>query len=335
MLVRKSRLGLLNPVTLAQEKYLSSQWGSMWLVWAVTQGGAFSNANHLRTLSEERHDGKKYWDAIHKSKLKGLVSNLKGTDKRLVLRAKSTGAWTRVRSTTVSGTVLSATEFWGFKCERYNVSPLNPERQCDRYGTAFGVTHTISWSIGGLVIAGNNRICDEILYLSQRAFTSSSVHAKPLMHQGCTRSEQEIRQGSDKDKKTWWYVMIWGLWYCQVNAIVAVKLGDADADMHKYEPMTVLLDRWENIKKDKHGKNCHDQQKHFSPFVLSVEGFLGTEALVVLSQLGRVMAEKREEPFLEVRGWVNGQSVIAVARSYSQMVHGARLPISLWEQEPD
>ena len=49
--------------------------------------------------------------------------------------------------------------------------------------------------------------------------------------------------------------------------------------------MEALLNRWENIKKDKHGNHCNNQQKHFSPFVLSVDEILGREALVVLAQL--------------------------------------------------
>ena len=57
---------------------------------------------------------------------------------------------------------------------------------------------------------------------------------------------------------------------------------------------------------------------------------LGREALVVISQLGRVMAEKREEePLSQVRGWVNGRIAIAVSRSYSRMIRGARLPSPL------
>ena len=62
--------------------------------------------------------------------------------------------------------------------------------------------------------------------------------------------------------------MVRGLWDCQVNAIIDVKLGDAYADSYKYESMAELLARWETIKKDNHGKHCHNQQKNFSPFVL-------------------------------------------------------------------
>ena len=74
-----------------------------------------------------------------------------------------------------------------------------------------------------------------------------------------------------------------GLWDRQVDTIIDVKLGDADADSYKYEPMAALLARWETIKNDKHSKHCHDQRKHFLPFFLSVDGMLRREALVVLS----------------------------------------------------
>ena len=86
----------------------------MELVRALTGGGAFPNANHLRNLSEEIHDGQEDRGDVYKIKINGLVRDLKVTDKRLILRVKITGAWLSVRGTTVSGTVLSSTEFWGF-----------------------------------------------------------------------------------------------------------------------------------------------------------------------------------------------------------------------------
>ena len=109
------------------------------------------------------------------------------------------------------------------------------------------MTHALSFSIGGLVIAYHNQIHDELLYLSQRAFTSAYVRAKPLIHQGHTRSEQAMRQGSDKDKETRGGVMIQVLWDHQVDAIIYVKLGDADVDSYKYKPTTALLTRCETI----------------------------------------------------------------------------------------
>ena len=53
--------------------------------------------------------------------------------------------------------------------------------------------------------------------------------------------------------------MVRGLWDRQVNAIIDVKLGDANADMYNYKSITSLLARWEKIKKENHGKHCHNQ----------------------------------------------------------------------------
>ena len=80
--------------------------------------------------------------------------------------------------------------------------------------------HALSRSISGLFIANHNKIRDKILYLSRRAFNSSSVRAEPLIHEGSTRSEKDICQGSDKDKETREDVMIRGLWDCQVDSII-------------------------------------------------------------------------------------------------------------------
>ena len=71
--------------------------------------------------TEERRDGNEARDFAYESILKGLVSNLKDTDKRLLLRVKSVGVWLSVRGTAVSGPVLSATEFWDLLCARYDV----------------------------------------------------------------------------------------------------------------------------------------------------------------------------------------------------------------------
>ena len=78
------------------------------------RGKAFSNADHLWNLSEEQRDRNKDRDVSYESRLKVLVRDIKGTDKRLLLHAKITGAWLSVHGTTVSGTVIFATEFCSF-----------------------------------------------------------------------------------------------------------------------------------------------------------------------------------------------------------------------------
>ena len=62
------------------------------------------------------------------------------------------------------------------------------------------VTHALSCIIGVLVIARHNEISDEFLSLSQQDFTSASIRAEPIIHQGHTIYELEIPQVSDKHK---------------------------------------------------------------------------------------------------------------------------------------
>ena len=154
--VKKAVQGLLNPVELAKEKYLSYQRGSAELIRAVTRGRAFSNTGHLLALRGERCGRQKKQDDANKTKIKGLSL----VPQRCLHVPNPTGpkggGWMSVRGTTVSGIVFSAMEFWDFLCACYNVSPLNIQIKCDGCGTAFGVTHTLSFSTGSLVIARNN-----------------------------------------------------------------------------------------------------------------------------------------------------------------------------------
>ena len=96
MPVNKSVLGLLNPVTYLNEKYLSSQSASTELIRAATGEVVFSNADHLLDIREERRHGKKNRHDVNKAKLKELVADLDSTDRYLILRAKDTGIWLKV-----------------------------------------------------------------------------------------------------------------------------------------------------------------------------------------------------------------------------------------------
>ena len=58
----------------------------------------------------------------------------------------------------------------------------------------------------------------------------------------------------------------------------------------------------DQVNKDKHGKNCHNQQKHIPPFVLSIDGMVWREDLVALAQLSQNMAEKMNETILHIWG---------------------------------
>ena len=97
--------------------------------------------------------------------------------------------------------------------------------------------------------------------------------------------------------------------------------------------MVALLSRSEKMNKDKHVKHCHSQRKHFYPFVISVRGVIGREALVVLAKLSQLMAVKMDTRIFHVKGWINGWITIIVARSYSQIICRDQHPSPLCDRE--
>ena len=58
--------------------------------------------------------------------------------------------------------------------------------------------------------------------------------------------------------------MIQGLWDLQAEAIIDVKLENADLYPYKYEPMAALLAWRETTNKDKHSKHCNNQRTIFT-----------------------------------------------------------------------
>ena len=69
MPVKKYGIGILNLVMREQEIHLSSQRGSAELVHVMMGVGELSNTEHLQTLSEGRHDEKKYRDSAYETKI--------------------------------------------------------------------------------------------------------------------------------------------------------------------------------------------------------------------------------------------------------------------------
>ena len=84
--------------------------------------------------------------------------------------------------------------------------------------------------------------------------------------------------------------------------MIDVIFGYLDMSIYNHEPMDKILASWEKQKKDKHGKHFHEQRKHFSLFVLSVDGLLGKESLVLFANLSWLMAAKMDKTILYVRG---------------------------------
>ena len=87
--------------------------------------------------------------------------------------------------------------------------------------------HALIIPNGGLVIARHNDICDKIIHLIKQALSSQCVRGEPIIKLVCSRSEEEVRHGG-RFRETLGGLSIQGLYEIQMEAIIDVRIGDAD-----------------------------------------------------------------------------------------------------------
>ena len=117
-----------------------------------------------------------------------------------------------------------------------------------------------------------------------------------------------------------------GFWEKQTECIFDVRITNTDALSRIEQSKSVkgCLEAQEKEKKDKYLKSCLERRRHFTPFVVSVDGVLGDEALTTLRRLSRKLAGKWKRPYPVILGYVKAKISLSVLRAVHQCVRGSR-----------
>jgi hypothetical protein len=99
-----------------------------------------------------------------------------------------------------------------------------------------------------------------------------------------------------------------------------------------------VLAAHEREKKKKYLADCLNQRRHFTPFVVSIDGLIGREANTLLKKISSLWATKASKSYSEVCGFVKARLSIAIVRATNRCLRGSRIPTSrmsnsrpLWE----
>ena len=118
------------------------------------------------------------------------------------------------------------------------------------------------------------------------------------------------------------------------DCIVDVRLCNTDAKSYqKRDPEKVLLSI-EKIKKKKYSSSCLAQCRHFSPFILSVDGLLGHEADCFLKRIASRLSRKWRQPYSVTCNHVRLRVNIAAIRATHLCLRGSRIPPSRISKRP-
>ena len=110
------------------------------------------------------------------------------------------------------------------------------------------------------------------------------------------------------------------------NHFKTTQWTDTDAKSYQDRPPHKVLASQEQEKKKKYLQPLLDQNKHFSPFVVSVDGLLGSEAQALVKCLAELLAEKYEKPYSQCCDFVRTHISFAIARASHFCLRGTWAP---------
>jgi hypothetical protein len=333
--VKHAGLALPNPTTTAESNWKASTLICGHLVAALRGTTDFRSADHSSTMQSGKAELKKRNQVAHEETLATILRPMTANKSRTICRGKETGAWLSVLPSTVNGTVLSAQEFQDALSMRYAETPHNFPDKCDGCDAHFSLQHALGCKKGGLVIFRHNEIRDELVNLASRAFTPSAVRDEPLIHgranENMKTSPNKItNQNIDKEAATGederGDLLIRGFWTAGTDCILDVRVTDTDSKSYCKRPPSKVLESQEKEKKRKYLGACLENRRHFTPFVLSVDGLLGREAQTFAKRLAAKLAGKWQKPYSQVAGYVKARLSIAAVRATHLCLRGSRVP---------
>ena len=71
---------------------------------------------------------------------------------------------------------------------------------------------------------------------------------------------------------------------------------------------------------------CFQKRRHFSPFVASVDGLLGVEAMATLKRLASSLSTKWKQSYSKTCGYVKSRIAIILVRATHRCIRGSRVP---------
>jgi hypothetical protein len=115
-----------------------------------------------------------------------------------------------------------------------------------------------------------------------------------------------------------------GVYESQVEESLDIRVTDTDAESFKLKSVLQVLKTHETEKKRKYKKACIERRWHFKPFVCSVDGALGKEAVGFLKRLAHKLAIKWHFSYSVVMGFVRARLSLAILRATALCIRGSR-----------
>ena len=203
---------------------------------------------------------------------------------------------------------------------------------------------------GGLVIARHNELRDRVADLAGKSFTPSRVRNDPLIFAGCAVKRPKAKPARSKvtpvpadtppleatEQKG--DPLMYDLWQNGTDIVHDMRVRNTDSKYHSTKTPEKYPQEAERGKKKMYLEDCLQQRRHLSPFVASVDGLMGVEAMADLKRIASRLATKWWQPYYRTCRYVKSSVSITLIRTTHRFIQGSRVPAQnisvqrpLWE----
>jgi len=289
----------------------------------------FNVRKYKQECSNQRHKAADARREAGVSEFDSLQVGCSLAERRRIQRSTSTGGWLTVTPSDANGTTLAANEFRDGLLLRYGLRPHNLPERCDGCKAPFTVNHAMCCPKGGLIGIRHDEMKMEWHSICAQAFKPSRVTDEPEIHSGRGPILVQNADGmSAALPETRGDIGVHGFYERAVTTIFDVSICDTDCVSYRnMDPAQVLVNR-EKAKKKKHLAACLAQRRTFTPLVFSVDGLRAKETNAACKHVAAKLAAKWNRSYSDVCGYVHSRLSIALVRSASLCLRGARDPLA-------
>ena len=105
-----------------------------------------------------------------------------------------------------------------------------------------------------------------------------------------------------------------------------MRVVNTDANSYWEKSPEKFLEEAEKSKKKMYLEACLQQRRNFSPFVASIDGLLGVEAMTTLKRIASRLASKWRQSYSKTCGYVMSRIAITLVRATHRCIRGSMVP---------
>ena len=252
---------------------------------------------------------------------KHLIEQLPDTQQKCALVAQERGAssWLTALPLAQHGFSLTRGEFHDAIALRYGWQVYGISQTC-ACGQPFSVNHALVCKCGGYIGYRHDQLRDLTANLLQEVCVNVAVEPQLQPLQG-----EELGRSANADDSARLDIRATGFWNHAQDAFFDIRVFYPFASSYQSSRLESLYKQHETKKRTEYGRRVREVEGgSFTPLVFTTGGGMAGEATTFFKRLASLLAEKRDEAYSVVLGWLRCVVSVSLLRSSIRCLRGTR-----------